>query len=103
MSKVCLSQSQQGAMFAFNAVPTVGHGAMLPASFVNAVQFRLRLPLSLLAGITTCKCGCAMDPFGGHVLSCPSCLCDRTPGHDLVVDVVASMARHASKHVEVLG
>ena len=96
---VILSQSQQGAMFAFNAVPTVGHGAMLPASFVNAVQLRLRLPLSLLAGITTCKCGCAMDPFGDHVLSCPSCLCDRTPGHDLVVDVVASMARHASKHV----
>ena len=40
-------------MFAFSAVPTVGHGAMLPASFVNAVQLRLRLPLSLLAGITT--------------------------------------------------
>ena len=56
---VILAQSQQGAMFAFNAVPAVGHGAMLPASFVNAVQLRLRLPLSLLAGITTCKCGCA--------------------------------------------
>ena len=74
-------------MFAFSDVPTVG--AMLHASFVNAVQLRLRLPLSLLAGITTmaCKCGCAMGPFGGHVLSCPSCLCDRTPGNDLVVDV----------------
>ena len=74
---------------------------MLPASFVNAVQLRLRFPLSLLAGITTCKCGCAMGPFGDHVLSCPSCLCDRTPaaGHDLVVDVVASLARHASEHV----
>ena len=88
-------------MFAFNAAPTVGHGAMPPASFVNAVRLRLRLPLSLRAGITTCKlkCGCAMDPFGDHALSCPSCLCDCTPGHDLVVDVVASMARYASKHV----
>ena len=85
-------------MFSFNYAPAVGHGAMLPASFVNAVQIRLRLPLSLLAGITTCKCGCAMDTFGDHVLSCPSCLCGRTPGHDHVVDVVASMAQHASKH-----
>ena len=40
-----------------------------------------------------------MDPFGDHVLSCPSCLCDRTPEHGLVVDAIASMARHASKHV----
>ena len=61
-------------MFAFDAAPTVGHGAMLPASFVDAVQLRLRLPLLLLAGITTCQCGCAMDPamamdpIGGHVL-----------------------------------
>ena len=90
-------------MFAFKAAPAaaVGHGAMLPASFVNAsaVRLRLRLPLSLLAGITTRKPGCAMEPFGGHVLSRPSCLCDRTPGHGLVVDAVASMARHASKHV----
>ena len=46
-------------MFAFNAVPTIGHGAMPPASFVAAVQLRLRLPLSLrilaLAGITACS------------------------------------------------
>ena len=47
-----ISQSHQGVMFAFNDVPTIGHGAMLPASFVNAVQLRVRLPLSLLAGIT---------------------------------------------------
>ena len=46
-----------------------------------------------------CKCGCAMGPFGGNVLSFPFCLCDRTPGHGLVVDVVASMARHVSKQV----
>ena len=80
---VTLSQSRQGAMSAFNAVTNAGHGAMLPASFANAVQLCLRLPLLLLAGITTCKCGCAMGSFGGHVLSCPSCLCDRTPGHAL--------------------
>ena len=84
-------------------MPAVGHGAMLPAAFVNAAALRLRLPLSLLAaaGITTFKCGCAMGPFGGHALSCPSCLCasDRTPSHGLVVDAVASMARHARKHV----
>ena len=78
-------------MFAFNAVPTVGHGAMLPASFVNAVQLRLRLPLSLLAGITTRKCGCAVGPPGDHSMSSPSCLCDRTPGNDLAVDAAAPM------------
>ena len=33
------------------------------------------------------------------ILSLRSCLCDRTPGHGLVVDAVPSMARHASKYV----
>ena len=37
----------------------------------------------------------AVGPFGDHVLPA---LCDHTPGHGLVVDAVASMARHASKH-----
>ena len=62
-------------------------------------------PRRQLPGTTAmpCKCGCAMDPSssgtGGHVLSCPSCMCDRTPGHGLDVNAVASMVRHASKHV----
>ena len=48
---VVLSQSQQlqDAMFALNAVPTAGHGAIPPASFVDAAQLRLRLPLPLQA------------------------------------------------------
>ena len=102
---VILSKSQQGAMFAFNAAPTVGHGsgAMPPASgsFVamDAAQLLLRLPLSLLAGMATCECGCAMGPFGDHVLSCPSCLCDRTQFRGLVVDaVVVDVARHTSHY-----
>ena len=43
---IILSQSHQGAMFAFNAVPNKRHmhGAVLPATFVNAVQLRLRIP-----------------------------------------------------------
>ena len=44
------------------------------------------------------KFGFAIDPFGDHGLSCPSCLSDRIPGHGLVVDAVASIARHVSKH-----
>ena len=92
-------------MFSFNDAPTVGHGAILPAAFVDAAQLRPRLPLPLLAGITTCKCGCAMGSFGGHARA-PSCppactliLRDRTPGHGLVVDAVVSMARHAGEHL----
>ena len=50
-------------MFAFNALPDIGHGAVLPAYFADAVRLRLRLPLALLAGTTACKCGCAMGPF----------------------------------------
>ena len=52
---IIVSQSHQGAMFAFTAVPNGRHGAMLPAmsTFVNAAQLRLHLPLSLLAGATT--------------------------------------------------
>ena len=37
-------------MFSFGAMPPVGHWAMLPASFVNAVQLRHRLTLAPLAG-----------------------------------------------------
>ena len=90
-------------MFAFNAVPNERHGAVLPATFVNAVQLRLRLPLSLLrlAGVTTCKCGAAMDCYGDHILACRACMSDRTPWHDLIVDVVARMAQTANMHVSV--
>ena len=59
-----LSQCQQGANFAFNAVPSQARGAMLPMSFVTACQLHLRLPLSLLQGITTCVCGAAVDCYG---------------------------------------
>ena len=81
---IILPHSHQGAVFAFkfNAVPNERHGAMLPATFVNAVQLRLRLPLSLLAGITACKCGAAMDCYGDHILSCRACMSDRTPWCD---------------------
>ena len=52
-----LSQSQQGGMSGlFSNLPTVGHGALLLASVVNAVQLRLRLPLSRCAGITAMTC-----------------------------------------------
>ena len=72
---------------------------MLPATFVNAVQLRLRLPLSLLAGVTTSKCGAATGCYGDHTLTCRACMSDRTPCHDRVVNVVARMAQTANMHV----
>ena len=94
-----LSQCQQGANFAFNAVPSQAHGAMLPMSFVTACQLRLRLPLSLLQGITTCVCGAAVDCYGDHCLSCRHLQTHRTPWHNLVEHAAAGMARHARYHV----
>ena len=87
-------------MFAFSAVPSLqSQHAMLPASFTNAVQLRLRLPLTLLQGITTCKCGCAVDGYGDHVLSCIHFTSHRTPWHDLIVDKVRYMSSTAAFHV----
>ena len=39
-----------------DAVPKLTNGRMTPITFVNAIQLRLRLALSLLAGITRCVC-----------------------------------------------
>ena len=98
--RVCiLFRCQQGANFAFNAVPSQAHGAMLPMSFVTACQLRLRLPLSLLQGITTCVCGAAVDCHGDHCLSCRHLQTHRTPWHNLVEHAAAGMARHARYHV----
>ena len=80
-------------MFAFNAVPNERHGAMFPAAFVNVLQPHLRLPLSLLAGVTTCTCGIDIVCYAHHILSCRACMSDRTPWHDLIADVVARMAQ----------
>ena len=64
-------------MSAFNAVPNERHGAMFPATFVDAAQLRLRLPLSPPAGGTTCKCGAAMDCHGDYILACRACMSSR--------------------------
>ena len=98
MRAILLSSSKPGANFAFNAVPSTYH-AVLPTSFINALQLRLRLPLSLLAGINVCKCGAAIDPYGDHCLSCAHFQHLRTPWHDLIVDIIAAMARRASHHI----
>ena len=63
------------------------------------MELRLRLPLSLLAGITTCKCGAHMDPFGDHALSCVHFESLKTPGHNLIQEVVASMSSCANFRV----
>ena len=93
-----LSQAKQGAMFLYGAVPSKNR-AVLPISFINAVQMSLRLPLSLLRGITTCKCGAACDEHGDHVLTCPHFMAYRTPWHDLIQAVAARMASRAGYHV----
>ena len=94
-----LSQCQQGDSFAFNAVPSQAHGAMLPMASITTCQLRLRLPLSLLQGITTCVCGAAVDCYGDHCLSCRHFQTHRTPWHNLVEHAAAGMARHARHHV----
>ena len=81
-------------MHAFTAVPS-GQAAMLPASSINAIQLCLRLHLSLLSGISTCVCGAPVDPYGDHLLSCSHLLCHRTPGHDLIMNIVGRMAKRA--------
>ena len=48
-----LSQASQGSMFAFTAVPNA-HSTLTPTSFITGLQLRLRLPLSILYGLTTC-------------------------------------------------
>ena len=97
-----LSQSQQGAMFAFTAVPSSHHAAMLPISFITAVQRRLRLPLNVLAGLHTCKCGAQVDPYGDHLLSCSDMLHIRTGAwHDSILDVVCKMYRVCNHNLSV--
>ena len=99
---IMLSQSQQGAMSAFCAVPSpLCKHAMLPMSFITAIQLRLRLPLTLLQGITRCKCGRVVDPYGDHILSCSHFLSHRTPWHDLIVGVVKHMSSSAAFHVSL--
>ena len=89
-------------MFAGSAVPNphTGH-AILPMHYVTYMQLHLRLPLSVLRGVTRCTCGAQLDVFGDHVLSCSKFQQLRTPWHDLVQDTVASMVRCANFHVSV--
>ena len=99
---VMLSAAQQGSQFAFTAVPSPRcRHAMLPLAYITAMQLRLRLPLSLLAGVTRCKCGCAIDPYGDHLFSCPSLLELRTPWHDLIQHVVTDMLKCANYRVSI--
>ena len=92
-----LSQSQQGANFAFTAVPSLHHGAMHPTTFITALQRRLRLPLSVLFGIN----GLA-DPYGDDLLTRPRLLHLRTgPWHDAILHVVARMCRMAGHYVSM--
>ena len=99
-----LSHSHQGANFAFSAVPSSHHGAMLPISYVTAAQRLLRLPLTATAPLhgSTCKCGARIDSYGDHLLSCIHCLHLRTGAwHDAIQHVVMRMARFAGFNVSV--
>ena len=93
-----LSQSQQGAMSAFSAVP-VHHFRMTHMAFITAIQSRLRLPLSIMTGLTTCCCGAPLDVYGDHVLSNACGKFDRTPWHDLIQDHCMRMCRCARHRV----
>ena len=89
-------------IFAFTAVPSAHHAAMLPLSFITAAQRRLRMPLNVLAGLHTCKCGAQVDPHGDHVLSCPHMLHIRTGAwHDSIMDVVCKMTRMCNHTMSV--
>ena len=94
-----LSMSTRGAMSALTAVPSTERGQVLPLAFITAMQMSLRRPLSLLLGLRTCSCGRPMDAYGDHVLSCNHFTEKKTPGHDLVVRVVSSLARVAGHDV----
>ena len=94
-----LSMSTRGAMSALTAVPSTHRGQLLPLSFITAAQLSLRLPLSLLLGLRTCSCGKPLDAFGDHVLSCNHFTEKKKPGHNLVENVVSSLARAAGHDV----
>ena len=99
-----LSHSHQGANFAFTAVPSPHHGAMLPITYATAAQRLLRLPLTATAPLhgRSCKCGARIDSHGDHLLSCSRCLHLRTgPWHDAIQHVVTRIARFASFHVSI--
>ena len=93
-----LSQADQGAMAGFAGAMS-GQARMIPSSFITSLQLRLRMPLSILHGISKCSCGKPVDPHGDHLFSCSSLQTYRTPWHDLVLDVFCAMARRASFHV----
>jgi len=95
-----LSNSGWGAMAAFGAVPS-DNFRVVPVSYVAALQLRLRLPLTLLVGLTKCVCGSQLDEFGDHIFSCSHFVHERTPGHDLIEAVVARMGKQAGKDVKV--
>ena len=93
-----LSQADQGAMAGFAGTMS-GQARMIPSSFINALQLRIRMPLSILHGISTCACGKPVDEHGDHLFSCKHFTTHRTPWHDLVLDVFCNMARRAAFHV----
>ena len=67
-----------------------------PATFANAVQLRPHLPLSLLAGATTCihkyKCAAAMDcsSYGGRMPACKVCIHMSAHGHGHVHELTCT-------------
>ena len=89
----------QGAMFGFKAVPS-DTAKIAGMAFHTVLQLSLRLPLTLLRGISKCKCGCDLDQFGDHILSCGLFTSYRTVMHDLIEEVAMHMARRAGhRHI----
>ena len=96
---IMLSACQQGANFAFGAVPGSRYSTLGPVDFITASQLRLRLPLSILRGIRRCVCGAPSDECGDHLLSCICFVETRKPWHNLIQHSASYMARRAVHHI----
>ena len=71
------------------------------SNFTTAVELVSRLPVTALAGVSTCVCGAPCDALGGHLFGCVHLDHLRTGVHDGVQRAAAFMCKCAGFDVVV--
>ena len=79
-----------------------GKAKISPSLFVTDHQLRVHQPLTVLDGISKCVCGCDVDRYGDHLLSCKHLHTYRMPWHDGVLDVFLAIARNLGPAANVV-
>ena len=99
MAAMNMGMAQKGAMAAFGSVPSEWF-KISPCHFKTALERRLRLPLSVLKGVTHCKCGALIDSHGDHAVNCTDCTTLRCHPHEQVQAKATFMFKCAGFQVQ---